>query len=361
MTSRNTDKSVRRRPIGRLLLLAGALLGLAVLSGCTDKAPPAWPWWTSADSTAAKAELAEWRDSTNTRLFVEGASEPLLDSAGIIARDSTSPTGDSLIKIRRLTGFGLAPGSLIRWDSLLFGVTVDSLMPEVTGDTFCHVTTKDSSATDFCILSLDEYWVVKYRPDTTVDTTAAPPETTITWRANTGALISGPTEFQKNVPSMAKRYLHLRKTGPDYELRRLSGYGLYLPTTSDAPVVRYLILNYQGSTDTFRLGAQMDHVHGIYNLRDKDSLYEVRTGESLSVQVVTDAPSLAGDQYYFLARVDGRRSYLARGTGMTGFRRVAFTTTGVRHLTVEVIPQSNLLYPDESFTATIWSLPVRVR
>ncbi|MEO0108603.1 MAG: hypothetical protein ABIK62_05465 [candidate division WOR-3 bacterium] len=352
----------QERP-GPRLLLAVSVLALLFVFGCHDTTPPPWPWWTKADSTAVLSELAAGRDSTETRLFIEGRVQPLIDSSAITARDSTSPTGDSLIKITRLAGFGIHTGSLVHSDSLLFGVTVDSLSPEVTGDTFCQVIVRDSSANDFCVLSYDEYWVIKYRQVITIDTTVTPPETTVTYRLDSLApppyAVRGAAQSQKEVSSMAKRYVYLRKSGSSYALRRMSGYGLYLPTSTSAPVVRYMVLSRLGILDTFKLSAQADHRHGIYNLRDRDSLYTVKAGESLGVFIRTDAPK-SGDKFYYLARIDTTRVLFNRGDSMLGMRRVVFREPGIKHLVVEVVPQSNLLYPNSEFSAAIWSLPIRV-
>jgi hypothetical protein len=349
----------------RLVLLAQGVLFLGLvlgLTGCQNEAPPDANWWTDADVQAAKSELDAVRDVISTRGFIEGAVEGLGDSATIIASDLASANGDSMVKVRRLLGFGLLPADLGRRDSLLFGVTVDSLTTDsIPGDSFCYVMAIDSSLNGLNVTQFDAYWVVHYKPDTLIDTTASPPETTINYsmkNIDTVAL-STPTELQKEAPTYAKRYVYLRKQGATYDFRRMSGFSMYLPTTSDAPSISYVALSYQGVTDTFRLNAQANH-RGVYNLRDRDSLYRVRKGESLQVFVKTGTPSKAGDLYYYLARAGGSRFYMARGDAMTAPRAIAFSEAGLKHLFVEVIPQSNLLYPGSKFTAAIWSLPVEV-
>ena len=353
-------RSARSDP-GSIFRVLGALALLFVV-GCQNEAPPDMNWWTDKDVTAAKTELDAVRDLISTRYFIESSVQDLTDTTSIITRDLSSPNGDSMIKVRHLLGFGLTAVDLARRDSLLFGVTVDSLTTDsIPGDSFCYVTAIDSSLTGFCAMRFDQYWIVRYKPDTTIDTTVAPPETTINYsmlRVDTLTL-GAPTELQKEAPSYAKRYVYLRKHGASYEFRRMSGFSLYLPTTSDAPTISYVALAYQGVTDTFLLNAQANH-RGIYNLRDRDSLYRVRRGESLQVFVKTGTPSKAGDLYYYVVRIDANRYYLGRGDAMTAPRAIAFPDVGTKHLVVEVIPQSNLLYPASKFTAAIWSLPVQV-
>ena len=336
------------------------VLVLLVLAACHDSTPGAWPWWTDKDRAAVTSELNTWRDSTTTRFFVEGGVEALTDSVGLIARDSTSPTGDSMIKVRRLSGFGLMPADMTTRDSLLFGVTDDSVTNDTAfGDTFCQVTAIDSAASSYGLTSIRDYWVVKYHPESTV----TPAETTVVYKLDSLAppprLVAESTQMQKVVPLQTWRYLYLRKHGADYHLRRMTGFSLYLPSTIDAPSLKWLSLGYRGAVDTFKLYAQANHL-GIYNLLDCDSLYTVKRGESLALFISNDAPTLAGDQYYFLARINGRRILLDKGTVMGATRNVAFDQVGLNHLVLEVIPQSNLLYPGRDFAVAIWSLPIRV-
>lgn len=357
-----------RRRFPRLApALALALLGVLLVLGCQSKAPPPWPWWTDQDRTEVNNELTAWRDSISTRMFLEGAVDSLLDSTTVISRDSVSLTGDSLIKIVRLLGFGTRADGAARRDSLSFGVTVDSLYSDTSwSDTFCHVIAIDSTNAGFATLQCDRYWVVKYRPDTTVDTTAHPPLTTVTWRLD--SLAPAPVlhrdtvrEFEKGMTWLVNRYLYLRKenTKPLYHLRRMSGFSLYLPNTTDAPSLRFLALTYQGKTDTFRLNATADH-HGIYNLYDQDSAYTVRKGEAVNLQASTDKPTLKGDKYYFIARIEGQRVLLGADT-LGASKPITFTTSGLHHLLVEVVPQSNLFYPGRDFAFTVWSLPIQVK
>ncbi len=357
-----------RRRFPRLApALALALLGVLLVLGCQSKAPPPWPWWTDQDRTEVNNELTAWRDSISTRMFLEGAVDSLLDSTTVISRDSVSTTGDSLVKIVRLLGFGTRADGAARRDSLLFGVTVDSLYSDTSwSDTFCHVVAIDSTNAGFATLQCDRYWVVKYRPDTTVDTTAHPPLTTVTWRLD--SLAPAPVlhrdtvrEFEKGMTWLVNRYLYLRKenTKPLYHLRRMSGFSLYLPNTTDAPSLRFLALTYQGKTDTFRLNATADH-HGVYNLYDPDSAYTVRKGEVVNLQASADKPTLKGDKYYFIARIEGQRVLLGADT-LGASKPITFTTSGLHHLLVEVVPQSNLFYPGRDFAFTVWSLPIQVK
>jgi hypothetical protein len=348
-------------------VLALAVMGVLFVLGCHSTAPSAWPWWTDQDRTEVNNELTAWRDSVSTRQFLEGAVDSLLDSATVISRDSVSPTGDSLIKIVRLLGFGTRADGAARRDSLSFGVTVDSLYSDTSwSDTFCHVIAVDSTNTGIGILQCDRYWVIKYRPDTTVDTTVHPPLTTVTWRLDSLApapqFHEGATfEFEKPMTWLVDRYVYLRKenTKPLYHVRRMSGFSLYLPNTTDAPSLRYLALTYQGNTDTFKLNATAN-LHGIYNLYDPDSAYTVRKGEVVNLMVQADKPNLKGDKYYFIARIENQRVLLGTDTA-SATKPITFSTSGLHHLLVEVVPQSNLLYPRQDFAFTVWSLPIRVK
>ena len=348
-------------------VLALAVMGVLVVLSCHGNAPPPWPWWTDQDRTEVNNELTAWRDSISTRQFLEGAVDSLLDSTTVISRDSVSTTGDSLIKIVRLLGFGARADGAARRDSLSFGVTVDSLYSDTSwSDTFCHVIAVDSTNTGIGVLQCDRYWVIKYRPDTTVDTTAHPPVTTVTWRLDSLApapqLHEGTVfEFEKPMTWLVNRYVYLRKenTKPLYHVRRMSGYSLYLPNTTDAPSLSYLALTYQGSTDTFKLSANVK-LHGIYNLYDPDSAYTVRKGEVVNLRALAVKPTLKGDKYYFLARIEGQRVMLGADTvGVS--KPITFNSSGLHHLVVEVVPQSNLYYPGREFAFTVWSLPIRVK
>jgi hypothetical protein len=338
-----------------LLLLP--VLGLLLMLGCHDNTPPPWPWWTKQDQDSVAKELTAWRDSISTRFFIENGIQGLADSTTIISRDSVSATRDTLaIKVRRLLGFGLKADDATRHDSLMFGVTVDSLTTDtICGDTFCHVIAIDSSATGFCMTSYNEYWLLRYKPDTSV----VGPETTITYKLISQQLVAADTQAQKPAPWKATRYLYLRKDGADYSLTRMSGFSLYAPNTTNAPALRYIALTYQGMTDTFLLSARANR-KGIYNLRHKDSLYTVQTGEPLTVLVKTDKPKLKGDMFYFIARIDTLRTILGKDT-LGATRNVSFSSPGIKHLVIEVIPQSNIFYPASDFTATIWSLPILVK
>lgn len=346
-------------------LIVLPLLGV-LLVACHDKTPPPWPWWTEKDRSSAAAELDRWRDTISTRQFIEGGVEPLVDSLPVIlSRDSSSATGDSLIRIRRLLGFGLALADAARRDSMLFGVTVDSLPSDTfPTDTFCYVIAWDSAMNRFSTTQFDEYWVIKYHAIANVDTTVTPPETTWTYKLDSLAppprLVTGETkEEQKDVPMKVRRYVYLRKIAGAYQFRRMSGYAVYIPTTSDAPSISFISLRYQGKVDTFRLNAQLSQ-KGIYNLRDRDSLYSVKAGESVQVRVQTSKPGLRNDQYYYILRIGGTRTAVVRDS-LPATLTAVFPQPGIRHLVVEVIPQSNLFYPASDFRATVWSLPVLVK
>lgn len=345
-------------------VLGLAILGVLLVPGCHRKTSSVWP--TDRDRTEVSDELTVWRDSISTRQFLESEVDSLPDSTTVISRDSVSLTGDSLIKIVRLLGFGVWADGAARRDSLSFGVTVDSLQSDTSPrDTFCRVIARDSTNVGIGVLQCDRYWVIKYRPDTTVDTLAHPPLMAITWRLDSLAprpVLHQDTvaEFEKPMTWLVDRYLDLRKenTKPLYDLRRMTGYSLYLPNTTDAPNVLFLALTNQGNADTFRLSATAN-LHGVYNLYEPDSAYTVRKGEPVNLTVQTDKPNLTGDKYYFLARIEGQRVLLGTDT-VSASNPITFNTVGLQHLLVEVVPQSNLLYPRTDFAFTVWSLPVRV-
>jgi hypothetical protein len=322
-----------------------------LLAGCQSTVSNVW--WTSRDETAVNNVLSAWSDSTSTRQYVEDGVEGLADSAGLLAQDSISTTGDSLIKVKHLTGFGLFEADMTLVDSLHFGVSVDSISDQTfPGDSFCHVIATDSAANSFADLAFDQYYVVTYRPSLKTDSGAS-------YTLDTVRLVKSSLQLQKDVPLKSARQLFLKKTGSAYDLRRMSGFGVYLPSTTNAPAVRWISLARGGETDTYRLNVEGNY-KGIYSLCNVDSLPTVKVGESLGVYVDVDAPAQAGDQYYFIDRADGQRSLLSEGTAMTAPGSVAFSQTGIQQLVIEVIPQSNLLYPASPFTATIWSLPLRV-
>ncbi|MEO0107594.1 MAG: hypothetical protein ABIK62_00240, partial [candidate division WOR-3 bacterium] len=246
-------------------------------------------------------------------------------------------------------------------DSLIFGIGVDSLSRDtIRADTFCHVVSTDSALNSFAVVSFDRYLVLKYRADTTISPKA---ETTIVYRLDSLAPppyeVRRTTEMQKNIRLRAVRHLLLQKQGSSFSLQRMTGFCCLLPNSDSAPVLRSLVLTHEAGTDTITLMPGPKNL-GIYRLMHRDSLLVVRRGSSLGITVTVEPPELPQDQYYFLARVENQRLVLARGTSMSEPTYVQFPRAGLKALTIEVIPQSNLFYPAQSFTTSIWSLPVRV-
>jgi len=100
--------------------------------------------------------------------------------------------------------------------------------------------------------------------------------------------------------------------------------------------------------------------HGINNLYDPDSFYTVRKGEVVNLMVQTDKPTLKGDKFYYIARIENQRVLLGADTVLAA-KPITFASAGIHHLLVEVVPQSNLYYPGRPFAMTVWSLPIRVK
>lgn len=355
------------------LFLSVGIIFVIMLASCGNEAPPAWPWWTNADSTAVKQELTAWRDTFNNYHFLVGQNNAHLTysmdvNVPIVGTDTLSRTGDSVVKIAHFLGSYATLGDSIHIDDLLFGRKNDSTQ---TKDTFCFVTYKDTSQNCIGILLFDSLWTIKFYPDTTVETTATPTDTTvdttITYRVNsinkTG--FSSTNEEQNTYHFTAMRKLELKKDSAAtiYRMKYWTGFGMYVPNSTTAPAITNIIMTGAGRCDTFYYGARLDH-KGIYNLKSMDSTYTVSVGESITVNVSTSTPTdtLSDWNYFFIS--DGS-PYVSTKRNITSGRKIGtgglkFTHSGLNHLYIEVIPASTLFYPYAPWTSTTWAIPIRV-
>jgi hypothetical protein len=161
------------------------------------------------------------------------------------------------------------------------------------------------------------------------------------------------------------RKLELKKDSAAtvYRLKYLTGFGTYVPNTTLAPTISYIVLSKPGRSDTFRYSPRTDR-KGLYNLNNKDSLYSLAVNESVTVYILTTTPTdtLTDWNYFFVSCASPFVSQKTNVTvsARTGRGNIAFSQAGLGHIYVEVFPASTLFYPYTEWTSTYWALPVRV-
>ncbi|MEO0079094.1 MAG: hypothetical protein ABIK44_00230 [candidate division WOR-3 bacterium] len=333
---------------------------------CGTEPPPPWPWWTSEDSVAVRAELAKW-EPVMTTAYRFADTFRLGISSKLAYQDSSSKTGDTLYKFAHVLRAWVEPWGSVHdstYDIYQFGVTVDTVS---MNDTFCEVAYRDSMSDCRVTFEFDSLWVVGYRPDTTIDTTRTPPETTIvyrvTWTEKRG--FANPVTATKTYSwsAMRKLFLRLDTTSQkrSYRLCKTTGVAISTPTSEQAPAITRLIMSKPGADDTFFYAPRADG-RGLYNLRPLDSLYTLHTNEAVTVTVITKTPDdTTAEKNRFFLTLLGTKSDITTNA-KTGQAQVAFgpADTGYHHIYIEVLPSSNLLYPNADYLSTVWALPVRV-
>lgn len=342
-------------PCGLMVVLAAAVF----LSGCDNRENPGWPWWTARDSTAVRAEIATWRDVLSAWAMLDDTMHLNL-SGGLSYEDSTSADGDTLYKLARALRAWFEPTDSVHVDVFQFGVTADTVAMR---DTFCEVAYRDSMSACRVLIEYDSLWVVGYRPDTIIDTTRTPPETTVAYRASHTELrgFPEPRLVTKTYAWASFRKLFLsRVTDSSYILKKLTGFRVVTPTVEDAPGVTRVVLSRPGRQDTLFYSPRKDG-RGLYNLRPVDSLYELRPGELVSVEVAASTPSDTGSvKNRFYLTVPGRRTDITASARL-GRGSVSFGNSGYWHLYVEVVPTTALFYPNRAYSSTVWAIPIVVR
>lgn len=338
-----------------LFALGGLVLGLFL--GCGAEPPAPWPWWTADDSASVRAAIAEWAEVMDASGFLEGSADGGWQT-GLTGQDSTSETGDTLYKFANLLSFGFGPGELTHRDEYQFGVTVDTI---ALTDTFCEVGYRDSMVLCKAEFRYDSLWVVGFRPDTTIDTTTSPPETTVVWLVSQTELrgYSEPQLAVKDFDWRSLRKLFLPRSGGAYALSKATGFAVYVPGSEDAPSINRVIFSRPGRVDTIFYSPRNDN-RGLYNLRPLDSLYTIEAGEQLDISVSTTTPAdTTVDKNRFFLGVDGERWDITANARL-GTGTFSLGETGTRHVYVEAVPVSNLFYPGADYVGTVWAIPVRV-
>jgi hypothetical protein len=338
-----------------------------ILSSCGNEAPPAWPWWTSHDSSAVKQELARWRDTINGYHYLQGQGAtpinlPLELNVPLVSTDTISHNGISIMKIAHFLGFNYILGDSTHIDDLLFEVKNDSIQ---TKDTFCFVTYSDSTQNCIGVFQYDSIWRIKFQI-ASIDTTITPWDTS--WRVDsiTKTGFTTPFEEQDTIQHFTiMRKLELKKDSAAtiYRMKYLTGCGTYVPNSTNAPAISNVVLTKPGKSDTFYYGARQDH-KGIYNPKIRDSLYKAVAGVPITVTVNTTTPTdtTTDRNYYF---VSCGSPYVSTKQNITygpkiGQGIITFTQIGINHLYIEVIPASTLFYPFAQWKSTTWSIPINV-
>ncbi|OYD16558.1 hypothetical protein CH330_02475 [candidate division WOR-3 bacterium JGI_Cruoil_03_51_56] len=334
-------------------VLIGAGLVLFLVNGCGTEPPPRWPWWTAEDSSAVQKELGLWRDVFNPNHTLEGAMDSKW-SSGLTFEDSTSETGDTLYKFAHLLSVSIEPTDSGHTDEFQFGVTVDTVAMK---DTFCEVAYRDSMENCLAHFDYDSLWVVGFRPDTTIDTSVCPPETIIVQKVSYTELrgFGSPQRVTKSYNWSAFRKLFLSKDTSGYALTKATGFAVHVPSAEDAPEIFRVVLSRPGRSDTFFYSPREDG-SGIYNLRPIDSLYAIEPDEEVQLEVEIKSSS---DTSLFFVGIMGTKTEITVGP-RRGEGTVAFAEVGYHHIYIEVLPLSNVFYPDADYTGIIWAIPVRV-
>jgi len=288
-------------------------------------------------------------------------------SAALNYQDSMSRTGDTIYKFAHVLRAWVEPWGSVHdstWDSYQFGVTVDTV---AMNDTFCEVAYRDSMTACRVAFEYDSLWVVGFKPDTLIDTTRTPPETTIVPRVSytekRGFPVAETAVKSYAWSAMRKLFLRLDTTSVSrrYRLVKTTGFAVYTPTTEEAPAITQLIMSRPGSDDTFFYAPRKDG-RGLYNLRPLDSLYTVHPGEPVTVTVLTSTPTdttVEKNRFYLTFR-DAKTDITVNAQTGQGQIVFAASDTGFKHVYVEVLPFANLLYRSAGYLSTVWALPVRV-
>jgi len=343
-----------------LLLALAAAAALLPAPGCDTDPERRWPWSTPEDTAAAEAELARWRAVFDPSPVLAETLR-LGISAGLATPDSSSPDGETLYKFAHVIDAWYEPDSMLHSNDLQFDVTADS---GVRTDTFCQVRAYRDSMTECRMhFAYDSLWVVGYRPETIIDTTRTPWDTTITFKASSVDLrgYGSPQSGGKAFGWVVKRQLFMRKVDSLYELKKVAGFRATMPTADDAPATSSVVVVLPGRTDTFKYNATPGG-RQVNNLWPVDSLYSLRAGEQFTVGLSATTPEdTVADANRFYVLLNGRRTDITagrkRGEGVVSF---AAADTGYQHICVEILPWRNLLYPDAAYCATVWAIPVYV-
>jgi hypothetical protein len=353
----------RAVPPVTLALAAAAVL---LFAGCGTEAPADWQWWTSADTAAVQVEVARWQGTLDLRPALTDTLRLNL-SLPLTFADSSSPTGETLYKFKRLFAVWTDVDTTGHSDGYLFSRTNDTLPESDTlsalNDTFCQVSFCDTVTGTMLYFRYDSLWVVGYRPDTTVDTTRTPPETTIVFHASyTDARgFAEPQVLSRPYDWTARRLLHLDKT-PDvaeYTLKRFTGSATLVPTAQDAPSITWATFARPGRIDTFFYTArQAPDLRGLYNERSVDSLYTIGQGEQVEVTFVTGGDSTA-DRERFYVTVNGTKTDVTVGP-KRGAGTVSLADTGYQHIYVQAVSLSGISTTAGTYKTNCWAIPVRV-
>lgn len=342
-----------------LLFVLNSLLVGAATIGCDSGGQPSWPWWTARDSAAVRSAIASWHGVLAAWPMLADTLRLNL-SVGLTYEDSVSTTGDTLYKLAHILRAWFEPTDSVHAEVLQFGVTADTVAMR---DTFCEVAYRDSMAACRINVGYDSIWVVGYRPDTLIDTTRTPPETTVTFRASISELrgfAEPQVEMRLHSWSGFRKLFLKRTTDTTYVLRKLTGFRVATPTAEEAPSVTRVVLRRPGKQDTLFYAPRKDG-RGLYNLRPVDSLYALRVGEVLGVEVAVSTPSdTISLKNRFYLTVSGRRADIT-ANARQGIGSASFSGVGYEHLYLEVVPTTALVYPNRSYTSTVWAIPVVVQ
>ncbi len=336
---------------------------LIFICQCGRTPPPRWPWWTQEDSIATERALLPWRDFLNPFKVLTDTYR-LGFTIGLTYQDSSSRTGDTIYKIAHIIRAWVGPTDSIHINIYQFGVTVDTI---VMKDTFCQVIYRDSMSACRLHMEYDSLWVVGFRPDTLVDTTKTPPETTVVQKVSYVEKRGFPTVQQatKIYAWATNRWLFLpRERSLDtffYSLAKISGGYANIPNAEESPQITRVILSRPGQVDTIFYSPRKDG-RGLANLRWLDSLYQVRVNEELLLTVIAGTPQdTIADKNRFFLTISGNKNDITQ-TALRGVGVVRFTTadTGYQHIYIEALPYTNLFYPFAPYTGTLWVIPVKV-
>lgn len=330
-----------------------------LVGGCGTEPPADWQWWSSADSSAVRAELVRWRNTIDIRRALVDTLRLNL-SLPLVFADSSSASGETLYKFKHLLAVWTDIDTVGHYDGYLFGRTNDTV---AMTDTFCQVSFCDTVRAARLYFRYDSLWVVGYRPDTIVDTTRTPPETSIVYVASYTAArgFGEPQVLVRSYDWTARRLLHFSKTPgvAEYLLRRLTGCAMLVPTPQDAPSITWVTLARPGRVDTFFYSPRpAPDLRGLYNLRHVDSLYTVGQNEQFDITFVTSGDSMT-DRERFYVCVNGLKRDITTGP-KRGSGTISIADTGYQHIYVQAVSLSGITTTVSTYKTSCWAIPVRV-
>jgi len=285
------------------------------------------------DTLKVLTELKNWRGTLKHYQFLEFTESPLILTSPLLPKDTFYQGGPEIKKIAHLLSFWRTTADTFHLDSLFF--FTDSLNPK---DTFCQVIYNDSTRHTIAIFKYDSLWQIRFRDSVTIETIM-----------KTGYL--SPQEEEKIYPLVGKREIHLKKEGSDYKLKKLSGF--YFSHIKDSsPNIELITLTQEGRSALIK-------PEDLRKPIPLDSLPSFSADRGIVINISCEAPSdTINCRYFGLLFKEGERQFLGEGYNFS--KEIIFNQEGKQSLFIEVIPSTNIFYPDRSYYYTILAIPISI-